>query len=150
MPREVIEHSPVRGVPHHDDAIITGTGKPRSVWTPGHSADRGRLFAGDPLAGAGGHFPYLDLLPIVATRQKLAVRTPRNAIEGGVRVVGIPHHAHAGSCGRIPDLDSIIPSTTRPPPPTRPPSHPKHGPPMPLAQPPPSRPLHPPPPTPPT
>src|SRR6266566_8359341 len=126
MSWELLEQSPVRGVPHRDDAIITGTGKPRPVWTPGHPAGRGWLFAGDPLAGAGGHLPHLYLLPIVSTSQPLSVRTPRDAIEGGVGVVGVPHHVHAGSCGRVPYLDGIIQSTTRQPPPIGTPFHPKH------------------------
>src|SRR2546423_393461 len=102
------------------------TDRQRPTWPTAHSAGRGWLFAGDPSTGAGGDLPRLDLLPIVATRQKLAVRTPRTAIEGGVGVVGVPDHAHTASGGRLPNLDGIIPSTTRQPPPIGPPLHPKH------------------------
>src|SRR5258708_18263553 len=52
MSSELLEEHAVRGVPHRHDTIITGTGQERPIRTPGHPAGRGRLVAGNPLAGA--------------------------------------------------------------------------------------------------
>src|SRR2546425_3660416 len=107
MSWELLEQSPVRGVPHRDDAIITGTDQQRPVWTPGHPAGRGWLFEGDPLAGARGHPPPPYLPPVVFPNPPPSVPTPPRPQKRRGGGVGGPPPLPPRSLGAAPHLGCI-------------------------------------------
>src|SRR2546429_6906123 len=84
MSSELLEEHAVRGVPHRHDTIITGTGQERPIRTPGHPAGRGRLFAGNPLAGTRGHLPPPNPPSQASTGPPPSLSTPPPSTEGTV------------------------------------------------------------------
>src|SRR4051794_4783438 len=102
----------IRGVPHIYDAIIASTDQPRAVWTPGHATYPGRQLMPDPPVGTRRHLPHVHALQIGSASQLLPVRTPGHCEEDGVGVVGVLVPLYAGTRGRIPQPDGIIPPTT--------------------------------------
>src|SRR2546421_2626085 len=102
----------IRGVPHIYDAIIASTDQPRAVWTPGHATYPGRQLMPDPPVGTRRHLPHVHPLQIGSASQLLPVRTPGHCEEDGVGVVGVLVPLYAGTRGRIPQPDGIIPPAT--------------------------------------
>src|SRR2546428_13952018 len=51
-------------------------------------------------------------MQISSAGQKPPIRTPRDAIEDGVDVVGVLKERHPGSCARVPQPDDVFPRAT--------------------------------------
>src|SRR6266571_3452709 len=87
-------------------------GQPPPVWTPGHATYPGRQLMPDPPVGTRRHLPHVHALQIGSASQLLPVRTPGHCEEDGVGVVGVLVPLYAGTRGRIPQPDGIIPPAT--------------------------------------
>src|SRR2546429_665744 len=86
--------------------------RPRPFWPPGPGRYPGPQQRPTPPGGTRRHLPHVHALQIGSASQLLPVRTPGHCEEDGVGVVGVLVPLYAGTRGRIPQPDGIIPPAT--------------------------------------
>src|SRR2546421_320627 len=107
---------PAVNIPPAQHSVTASTDEllptPAAVWTPGHATYPGRQLIPAPPVGPRRHLPHVHALQIGSASQLLPVRTPGHCEEDGVGVVGVLVPLYAGTRGRIPQPDGIIPPAT--------------------------------------
>src|SRR5438094_288015 len=90
----------------------TSRGQPPPIGAPGHAPDSPRVSRQPLLLHAIRGVPHIYDAIIASTDHPRAVRTPGHCEEDGVGVVGVLVPLYAGTRGRIPQPDGIIPPAT--------------------------------------